>query len=366
MRIAIDAHSLGTNSGGNEVYIRNLIGALSEIDRENEYVIYANPDAALDLPPNYKIMKIKTRNRWLRPLFLKSLVLKNSPDIYHSQHFLPPLLGCPSVVTIHDISFLAHPEWFTGREKFIFKFFNNSIKKAKKIITVSAFSKNELLKLEYFNTRKDKIHAIYCGVSGIFNPNIPGSIIYKVKLKYSLPDNYILYVGRFNVRKNIPALVRAFSFFKRQDKTGFKLVLVGRRDWKSENLTELVHKLGLSDEVKFVDYLPYTDLPALYNAARLFVFPSFYEGFGLPPLEAMACGIPVITSHTSAFPEVLADAAMKIDPYDTKKIAEAMEKLLSDNALREKMIFKGLEQARKFNWINTAQKTLEVYKEALL
>lgn len=363
MRIAIDAHSLGTNSGGNEVYIENLIGALSEIDRENDYVIYTNRDTTLVLPPNYKLIKIKTRNRWLRPLRLRSLVADNPPDIYHSQYFFPPLFRYPSVITIHDISFLAHPEWFTHREKFLFKFLTSSIKRSKKVITVSAFSKNELAR--YHNIKNDKISVIYNGVSPIFKPEMPPHIIYKIKLKYCLPDNYILYVGRFNARKNIPTLLKAFSFFKKQDKAGFKLVFVGKEEGVAEKIKGLTAKLNLSGEAKFIDYLPYADLPAIYSAARLFVFPSFYEGFGLPPLEAMSCGIPVITSNTSAFPEVLADAAVMVDPHDTGKLAEAMESLLLDSALREKMIFKGLEHVKKFSWVNTAQKTLAVYKEAL-
>lgn len=362
MRIAIDAHSLGTKSAGKETYIQNLLDALSRIDKENEYLIYTSADAVLNFPSNYKVIKIKTKNRWLRLLYLRSSLKKNSPDIYHCQYFLPPFFDSPSVITIHDTSFLTHPECFTNREKLIFKFLNNSIRRAKKIITISNFSKNELLK--YFKIPREKIDIISLAANEIFKPDIHHSAIHKIKLKYSLPDNYILYVGRFTIWKNIPVLIKAFSFFKKQDKAGFKLVLAGKNDRKSKDLKRLVSELNLWEEVKFIDYLYGADLSAVYNAAKLFVFPSFYEGFGMPPLEAMACGIPVITSNASVFPEVLGDAATMIDPYDAEGLAKAMEKLLSDNALREKMILKGLEQAKKFSWINTAQKTLAAYKEA--
>jgi glycosyltransferase involved in cell wall biosynthesis len=363
MKIAIDAHSLGTGSGGNEIYTENLINALSQIDKENEYTIYTNPDTILTLPANYKIIKIKTKNRWLRPLYLKYLIEKNSPDVYHSQYFLPLSCNRASIITIHDASFLTHPEWFTNREKFIFNFLNNSIKKSKKIIAVSGFLKSELLK--FFDIEKYKIDVIYNGVSEIFKPDISDSLISKIKLKYSLPDNYILYVGRFNVRKNISILIKAFSFFKRRNKIDFKLVLVGKKDWKSQNLKKLVSKLNLSDKVKFIDYLPYSDLPAIYKNAKLFVFPSFYESFGLPPLEAMACGIPCITANTSAFPEITQDATLKINPNDAEELAAAIERLIFDQSLINSYIAKGLELTKQFTWAKTAKKTLDTYREAM-
>jgi len=363
MRIAIDAHSLDTQSGGNEVYTENLINSLSQLDKENEYLIYTNPKIRLNLPINYKIIKIHTKNRLMRSLYLSNRVKKDSPDIYHGQYFLPLFCNCHSVITIHDVSFRSHPEWFTNQEKIIFKFVNNSLKKSKRIIAVSNFTKGEILR--FFDINENKISVIYNGVSDIFRPNIDDTKISKVKAKYSLPDNFILYVGRFNVRKNISTLVKAFSIFKKQNKSDFKLILVGKYDWKSENLKRLIIKLYLSDEIKFINYLPYVELPLIYNAAKLFVFTSFYEGFGLPPLEAMACGIPTITSDIPVFCELIEDANIKVNPYDTEGLAKVMGKLTFDEHLRKHMVSKGLEIANRYRWKNTARETLNIYKELI-
>ena len=358
MLIAINAHSIGTSTGGNQTYTENLIYALSKIDKKNEYIIYTSPGVTFELPSNYKITPLNTTNRWLRGVDLIKRLKKDLPDIYHSQYFLPPLCGCNSVVTVHDVSFLSNPKWFTSREKLIFKFFNASIKKAKKIIAVSNFTKQELIK--YCGIDAKKISVIHNGVADIFKSCHDDDTASKIKTKYSLPSKYILYVGRTNSRKNLYNLINAFYAFKKSDSADFKLVMVSEKNKKLENLKR---KLNLSREIIFTGYAPYSDLPYIYKAASLFIFPSFYEGFGLPPLEAMACGTPCITSNTSAFSEISSDASLKINPYDIKEMTEAMQKLIQDQNLRNTLIEKGLKQIEKFDWINTAQKTLNIYKE---
>lgn len=361
MLIAINAHSIGTNSGGNETYTENLIYALSKIDKKNEYIIYTNPDVSLALPSNYRIIKLNTANRWLRGIELMGRLKKDMPDIYHGQYFLPPLCNCNSIITVHDVSFLSNPEWFTSREKLMFKFFNTAVKKSAKIITVSNFAKQEILK--YFKIDEKKISVIYNGVADIFKSPINNDTISKIKSRYSLPSNYLLYVGRINIRKNLSNLIKAFYIFKKTDHADFKLVMVGKRDGKIKKLESMICKLNLNGEIILAGHMPSSDLPAIYRAARLFIFPAFYEGFGLPSLEAMACGIPCITSNTSAFREITSDASMKINPYNIEEMAEAIRRLIQDQNLRKTLIEKGLKQIEKFDWLNTAQKTLNTYKE---
>ncbi|MBU1006042.1 MAG: glycosyltransferase family 4 protein [Candidatus Omnitrophica bacterium] len=363
MRIAIDGHSIGTNTGGNEVYIRNLLETLSHLDTHNEYIIYVNPGISLDgLPPNYKTISI-TSNRLFRPVHLSFRLKKDTPDIYHGQYFLPPLCNTASAVTVHDTSPISNPEWFTKKERLIFKFLGNSIKKADKIITVSEFSKHELL--EHFMVDQKKISVIYNGVNEIFKPDTEKIFSAGIKTKYSLPDDYILCVSRFNSRKNISLLIKAFSIFKKNNKNNIKLILVGANDGKSENLKALADSLCITSEVIFPGYIAYSDLPAIYASAALFVFPSFYEGFGIPPLEAMACGIPVIVSDIPVFSELLGDSAIKIDPHSEENLASAMEKVIFDGNLRENLINRGIKTAEKFKWQKTAEKTLELYKEII-
>ena len=363
MRIAIDGHSIGTKTGGNEVYTENLITYLSKIDKRNEYIIYINPDINLNLPGNFKIKKIPTKNRYLRQLYLFRLLKNDSPDIYHSQYFLPLLCPCNSVITVHDVSFIGHPEWWTTKERFIFSFLNNSIKNAEKIIAVSNWTKMEIIR--HFNIDENKISVIYNGVCEVFNPDIDKALIYRIKSRYSLPDKYIVYVGRFNVRKNISTLIKAFSIFKGYHKNDIKLVLVGKEEWKTEDITRLIYKLNLQNEVISTGYIPNSDLPVIYNSAKIFVFPSLYEGFGLPPLEAMASGVPTITSDIPIFSELFGNVTINVPPLDINEMAKAMEKLIIDTSFREDLIQKGLEIAKKFKWDKTAEETIELYKDII-
>jgi glycosyltransferase involved in cell wall biosynthesis len=361
MLIAINAHSIGTNNGGNQTYTENLIYALSKIDKKNEYIIYTNPGVTLELPSNYKITPLNIKNRWLRNMALVQRLKKDAPNIYHGQYFLLPLCKCNSIITVHDISFLSNPEWFTSKEKLMFKFFNASIKKAKKIIAVSDFTKQELIK--YCGIVAKKISVIHNGVANIFKSSHDGDTLSKIKTKYSLPSDYLLYVGRINIRKNLSNLIEAFYIFKKNDPSNFKLVIAGNKEWGNKKLENTIYRLNLNNEVIFTGYVSHSDLPAIYKAAGLFIFPSFYEGFGLPVLEAMACGTPCITSNTSAFMEIASDASLKINPYNIKEMAEAMQRLIRDQNLRNALIEKGLKQIEKFDWLDTAQKTLNIYKE---
>ena len=366
MLIGIDAHSWGLNLAGNETYTFNLLHNLAKVDEDNIYRIYLSQKGILKeelfKKSNFEAKLIRPCGRWLRmPLVMPVKLLAQRIDLLHVQYFSPPICPCKLIVTVHDVSFRRFPQWFTGRELFMFNFIARTLKKAESIIAVSEFTKREII--NHYNVSKDKIAVIYNGVDRIFRPITDLNLIHRIKRKHKVPCDFILHVGRINIRKNIPIIIRAFKMLKERGIHGYKLVLAGEENWKCDNIKGLIKQLAIEEEIIFTGYIPQMDLPALYSAARLFVSPSFYEGFGLAPLEAMACGIPVVTSDTTAFPEILEDAATMVDPYNTEELAETMRKLLSDEDLREKMILKGLRQVKKFNWEKTARETLKIYKE---
>jgi glycosyltransferase involved in cell wall biosynthesis len=282
---------------------------------------------------------------------------------YLQAHLLNYLDLEPSVVTCHDIHQCVEDEYSFG-EMSIIRLGLRGMRKADRIITISRFSQEEIARtLDY---PKESIKVIYLGVD---------HDRYKASAKPGkLPQAFsrlvgkkiILYVGSEQPRKNLPVLLRALAVVKRERKD-FVLLKAGRSQWKGarRDLVDLVGQLGLKEEVVFADYVPEDDLPLLYGAADVFVFPSLYEGFGLPPLEAMACGCPVITSNASSLPEVVGDAGIMLDPHDETGLAEAIVRVLEDEDLRQGMIARGLEQSRRFSWDVTARETIAVYRELL-
>jgi len=234
-----------------------------------------------------------------------------------------------------------------------------TLKTADKIITVSNSTKNDLM--NHFNIPKEKIRVIFEAADEKFK-SLNNKETKEVKYKYHLNFPFILYVGGLAVHKNIPALIKAFYKVKKKG-IQHKLVITGTKRWKYKEIFETIDKLDLQNDVVFTGYVSDEDLPALYNAADLFVYPSIYEGFGLPPLEAMACGTPVITSNTSSLPEVVGDAGIMVDPYDVNGLADAMHEVLANEGLRANMIKNGLERAKMFSWEKCARETLKVYEE---
>lgn len=251
-------------------------------------------------------------------------------------------------------------------DQFFINYSITAMKKADRIITISNHTKKDLIK--YTGISPEKIETVYLGVDEHFKKLNPDKIK-KIGYKYQLPDKFILYLGSEQPRKNFPNLIKAFYKLK---KTGYfneiKLLKVGRPqidDYKRGKIFNLINKLKLQKDVVFIDYIPEEDLSGIYNAADLFVYPSSYEGFGLPPLEAMACGTPVITSNTSSLPEVVGDAGLMVDPDEVDALAEAMYEVLSNDSLRKELSDKGSKRARMFNWNDTARKTLKIYEEVI-
>ena len=366
--VGIDAHSIGLKQGGNETYIRELLRAISKIEHpEFEFLIFLLkniPVPSFLLKKNFKICRI-SKNTFLRfgfELPLKTYI--NKPDLIHTQYHLPFMIPCPGVVTIHDVSFLRFPEYFPKDLLLRFKIFlPYSIKKSIKIITCSEFSKKEII--NFYKVKPEKIVVIHYGVSENFKP-VEVKEKGKILKKYGIKNSFILAVSNLQPRKNLKRLIKAYlHLLKNKDNFQYSLVIVGRKLWLYKEIFEEVRGLDLKDKIIFTDYIPEKDLIYLYNLSEVFVYPSLYEGFGLPVLEAMACGCPVITSNLSSLPEICEKAAILVNPYDIKAIANAINEVISNNNLRKFLKNEGLKQSQKFSWEKTAEKTLKVYEGVL-
>ncbi len=309
-----------------------------------------------------------------------------SVDLFHAtEHLLPRLSAIRTVFTLHDLIFLFHPETHKPMNRwFLTLMMPRFLRAADAIIAVSECTKRDAVRC--YGIPEEKITVIYEGVNPRFRPADPEAIA-AVRQKYGLPERFILYVGTIEPRKNLTALLEAYTALMerpapcalrpatcdlrpatcdlRPATCDLRLMIVGKKGWLYEGFFRKLRELGLEDRVIFTGYVPDEDLPALYSAADLFVFPSLYEGFGLPVLEAMACGVPVVCSSTSSLPEVAGDAALLVPPTDVRALTEAMERALTDERLRARMRARGLERARRFSWERAAQGTLITYRKVL-
>ncbi len=373
MKIGIDARSLlRQERAGLEQYLANLIFNLAKIDRENQYFLFFNfirPQYQKFLPQltseNFHNIICRIPSKIMNRLFKIHFPVEfciGKLDIFHGpRHRLLPSIFARCVLTIHDLMFLAHPEflkpeWVKSFEKEI----PNGIKRADLIIADSEFTKNEII--EKWNISQEKIKVTYLGVGEEFYPIEDEIIIAKVKHKYGIKNKYILYVGNIEPKKNLIRLIEAF-FQLRNSITGYNLVITGGKSWFFDHVFQKVNELNLQKEVIFTGYISDEELPALYNGADIFIFPSLYEGFGIPVIEAMACGTPVITSNVASLPEVVGEAGVLVDPFNLEEITTAMYQLLTDTNLHTKLKEKGLQRAKLFSWEKTARETLAVYKE---
>jgi glycosyltransferase involved in cell wall biosynthesis len=286
-------------------------------------------------------------------------------EIVHDPIGIAPFAACKTkkVITLCDVFPLSFPGYSAKLENLIYKYWLPKIvPKLDKVITISHHSKKDIC--EYLTMPESKISVTQLATDARFRP-LPDKIVTPVLSQHHLEEPYILYVGSIEPRKNLVRLLKAFAQTNKK-LPQFKLVIVGARNyWKSSPVAETVKEFSLQDQVVFTGYIPDEDLPAIYNGAYLFCFPSLYEGFGLPVLEAMACGTPVITSNTSSLPEVAGDAALLVDPYQVEDIATGMENVLENPSLTLELKTKGLERAKQFTWEKTARETIKVYQEIL-
>lgn len=373
MNIGIVSSFIDEKSGGIGVYTENLVKKLNEIDFHNNYFLihYARStrDIYLDnseiiIPQKSFLNHMPGSYSFWRYYTLPKELKKYKLDVIHDPYELGPLSfsnPAAKIITIHDLTPLLFPEHFKSADVWLHRLlFSKTIKNVDKIITVSEYSKKDII--EHINAPEDKIEVVYNGKSEIFHPH-PEAELEEIKKRYNIPYEFILCVGGLHPIKNIPRLLKAY---KKVLENGYRqpLVIVGKKVDKWDPIFHTISQLGLEDRVIFTGHINDNDLSLLYSAAQVFVYPCLYAGFGLPPLEAMACGTPVISSNNSSIPEVVGDAGILIDPYQVYDIATAMVHVMDDESMQKKMIKKGKKQAKLFSWDNAARETLNIYKEA--
>lgn len=373
MKIGIDARAAKWYRGtGIGTYCYQLINSLNKIDNYNDYLLFVPEDCKLNIPfqENFQIENIAqyNQNNFWNEVTVCNKLIDKSMDIYHVPQNgigLPKDKHCPFVITLHDVIPYKMPE--TVGEQYL-KIFNEKlpdiIPLCDGIITVSEYSKEDIIKA--FNFPREKIYVTYLASEDFYKPYdkvLSKSII---KKNYSITEDYILYVGGFSPRKNILGLLNSFSVLLPKLKRNMKLVIAGSKGKSYDMYRKRAEELHIEDSVIFPGFISMDHIPFLYNACELFVYPSFYEGFGLPPIEAMACGVPVIASNVTSIPEIVKDSTLLVNPYDVTDISEKMYNVLHDNSLRQSLITKGLKRASDLTWEHTASDTLAAYKNILL
>jgi glycosyltransferase involved in cell wall biosynthesis len=365
MRIALDCRTVTSPKTGDRTYALNLSRALARVDAENDYLLYTGEPTTLTQlgGPNIHPMVLPALPRWTwTPLVFPRDLARQRADIAHVQYFIPPSSPCPVITTIHDVAFRRFPGLFPLKHRLLLNWLIPiATRHAAAVITGSESTRRDLIEL--LNVPAEKVTVTPYAADPIYQPMDPEEARRAVRSRLGVRAPYLLSVGVLQPRKNLPRLVRAYN--RIADTVPQRLVLVGKEGWAGEELQRAVAASPPGREPVFTGYVADADLPALYAGADLFVYPSLYEGFGLPPLEAMACGTPVLTSTTSSLPEVVGEAGVTVDPLDEPAIAAALSALLADPARRARMAAAGLLQASRFNWDTTARDTLSVYRRVV-
>jgi glycosyltransferase involved in cell wall biosynthesis len=368
MRIAIDARKL--HDFGIGTYIRNLVRGLARLDHQTEYILLCRPEdveVASELGPNFRAVAEGARPYSLGEQFRIPLSLvRERAHLFHEPHYvLPPATRCRAVVTIHDCIHLMFPQYLPGAMAYYYARFSmwSAVRQADRILTVSETSKRDILK--FFDIPPEKVAVIYNAIDERFLAEPDAERMDHVRQRYQLDHPFLLYVGNIKPHKNLGRLIEAFALARANGLGNLRLVIVGDQLSKYPPLRQAVHRHRLDKDVRFLGFQPYDTLSVFYRLARAFVFPSLYEGFGLPPLEAMACGTPVVTSNVSSLPEIAGGAAVLVDPYDPTSIADGIVRAATDEPLREELIRRGLARARDFSWARSVAETHQIYMDVL-
>lgn len=374
------------NRVGSGLYCYELLVSLFDIDKNNEYIIYLPEKPTLDLPKessNWHYQVINSKRLWTAIGLSKEFVLKRpSLDIFFSPtHYLPLFMPYRSVISILDLSYLHFPQYFKKHDLLQLKYWSAySVRKASKILTISKSSKDDIIKM--YQIPENRVIVTYPGIK--IKTTMQSSKL--IEEKYEINNNYILFVGTLQPRKNITRLIEAFSTLCHPDpersergrislqsswdssalpQNDISLVIIGKKGWLYKEILQAPEKLGVKGRVKFLESVPDEDLSLFYQNALCFVLPSLYEGFGLPVLEAMQNGCPVITSNVSSLPEAGGDAALYVNPEDVDDIASKMKTLIENRKIREELVKKGYNQVKKFSWEKTAKETLSALEQVV-
>lgn len=362
MRFSVDAHAIGCHLTGNEVYIRSLLHAFAAVEPSAEFIAYLSVEQAGDMVPGRFARRRVSRNPFARLGFdLCRRVRQDRPDLLHVQYTAPLACPVPVVVSVHDVSFLEHPEYFAiSRATQLRLTVRRTIARAARIITGSEFSRAAIASA--YGLAEDRIAVVPNAAAAVFRPLPRETASAWVRSTFAIAAPFILNVGNLQPRKNQIGLIHAFAGMIRAcPQLPHHLVLAGQDNWRGSDVRRAAEESDCAERIHFTGFVSDDALLHLYNACEFFVFPSFYEGFGLPVLEAMACSRAVACSNSSAVHEVADAAAILFDPHDIAEITRAMLDLALNPDLRARMERLGLQRSAKFNWRNTAEKTLEVY-----
>ncbi len=366
MRVAIDARKL--HDFGIGTYVRNLLRHLARLDRESEFVLLvgeADLGLASQLGPNFRTVLEPSPNyslqeQWHIPWSLH----RERPDVFHAPHYVLPFgVRCRSVVTIHDCIHLMFPQYLPNRMAYAYARTSiwNAARKSSRILTVSEASKRDIL--HFFDVEPGKIEVVHNAIDERFWNRPDEGDVSRVRERYQLTSRFVLYVGNIKPHKNLVRLIEAFDLVRRRGLDDVKLLIIGDEISKLPALRRAVQSHKLHKQVRFLGYVNDETLAILYRLASAFAFPSLYEGFGLPALEAMASGTPVVTSNLSSLPEVTGGAAVLVDPYDVEAIADGLIRVLTDPVLATDLSRRGLVRARDFSWERSVARTHEIYRQ---
>ena len=364
MVVGIDAHMIGDHSGGNESYYSNIIKNMT-IPAGDRYILFVKKGTDMSsYSDKFSIVEFESEGAFKRNFIeLPKLCKKYKLDVLHTQYFIPFNRPCPVVCTIHDICFEHYKDIFTKKEyirqKLLIPY---AAKHSQYVFTVSNHAKKDIE--DHYNIDSKNVIVTYNAVNESYRimseKELDKNELY---LKFGIKNDYILSVCNLQPRKNLVRLIQAYKKLKGEKGGQEQLVIVGKKAWMFNDI--LKEALDGASDIIFTDYVDSVDLVRLYNAAKLFVYPSFFEGFGIPPLEAMACGTPVVVANATSLPEVVGDAGIYFDPFNVEDIKEAIKKMLTDEKLREESVLKNPEQVRKFTWKKSSDIITECYRKAV-
>ena len=362
LRIAIDCRTVTAPKTGDRTYALNLTRSLARVDRQHDYLLYTATETRLTQfdAPNFEPVVLPADPAWWwTPFTFPRDLARSDVSVAHVQYIIPPHTPCPIITTVHDVAFRKFPRLFPAKHSVLLNtLIPIAVHRAARVIVGSENTKRDLI--QYYRVPEQKIAVTPYAADAIYQPMDRADARQAVRDRFGIARPYVLSVGVLQPRKNLPRLVRAFAEIRHE--VPHVLVLVGKQGWAHWDLQQAIKETRIADRIVFTNYVADADLPVLYAGADLFVYPSIYEGFGLPPLEAMACGTAVLTSNSSSLPEVVGDAGRMVDPLDMEALAREMEALLLDRAERERLAAAGLERSKRFSWDETARQTVQVYE----